>query len=785
MHKKSLLMHKKSLPLMALRDMVVFPGVIAPIFVGRPKSLQALSHTTISEEDNSKYILVTLQKKFDQENPSTHELYNTAILAKIIQIVKLPNNTAKILIEAVARVKLSNIKGEEAFEANYEIIPDEEIFDVNNMRSLVDNAVQLFSKYAINDKKVNAEIIETINKKISNSTNFIDIINILASHLITSLEAKQHLLEETSPFKRITTVISMLTSNIVNSETEQALQQRVRKQIEKTQRDYYLHEQMKAIQKELDEDKSELADIEKKIKSLKLSKEAKEKAEAELKKLRTMNQMSAESGVTRNYLETLLSLPWGKYDNSKIDINQAEKILNRDHFGLEKVKERIIEYLAVLQRSSKIRGPILCLIGPPGVGKTSLVKSIAEGMGRKYAKLALGGVRDEAEIRGHRKTYLGSMPGKILGQLKKVKTSNPVMLLDEIDKMSSDFRGDPASALLEVLDPEQNSHFVDHYLEVEYDLSNVIFIATANSHDLPRALSDRMEKIYISGYVEETKLQIARNYLVPKQFKMHKIKKDEITISETAILDLIRYYTKESGVRALEREIGALTRKALKQILADKSVKHIVIDSNHLEEFLGAKKYNFGLAEKEDQIGSTTGLAYTEVGGELLTIEALAFPGKGEIKTTGKLGDVMKESAMAAYSCFRSRATNFGLKYDNYKDFDIHIHVPAGAIPKDGPSAGCALFTTIVSLMTKIPVHRTVAMTGEITLRGNVLPIGGLKEKLLAASRGGIKTVLIPEENVKDLKDIPPNIKESLEIISVSNIDQVLKHALVGTPINK
>ena len=778
-------MNKKSLPLMALRDMVVFPGVIAPIFVGRPKSLQALSHTTISEEDNSKYILVTLQKKFDQENPSTHELYNTAILAKIIQIVKLPNNTAKILIEAVARVKLSNIKGEEAFEANYEIIPDEEIFDVNNMRSLVDNAVQLFSKYAINDKKVNAEIIETINKEISNSTNFIDIINILASHLITSLEAKQHLLEETSPFKRITTVISTLTSNIVNSETEQALQQRVRKQIEKTQRDYYLHEQMKAIQKELDEDKSELADIEKKIKSLKLSKEAKEKAEAELKKLRTMNQMSAESGVTRNYLETLLSLPWGKYDNSKIDINQAEKILNRDHFGLEKVKERIIEYLAVLQRSSKIRGPILCLIGPPGVGKTSLVNSIAEGMGRKYTKLALGGVRDEAEIRGHRKTYLGSMPGKILGQLKKVKTSNPVMLLDEIDKMSSDFRGDPASALLEVLDPEQNSHFVDHYLEVEYDLSNVIFIATANSHDLPRALSDRMEKIYISGYVEETKLQIARNYLVPKQFKMHKIKKDEITISETAILDLIRYYTKESGVRALEREIGALTRKALKQILADKSVKHIAIDSNHLEEFLGAKKYNFGLAEKEDQIGSTTGLAYTEIGGELLTIEALAFPGKGEIKTTGKLGDVMKESVMAAYSCFRSRATNFGLKYDNYKDFDIHIHVPAGAIPKDGPSAGCALFTTIVSLMTKIPVHRTVAMTGEITLRGNILPIGGLKEKLLAASRGGIKTVLIPEENVKDLKDIPPNIKESLEIISVSNIDQVLKHALVGTPINK
>ncbi|XVN41462.1 MAG: endopeptidase La [Rickettsia endosymbiont of Argas persicus] len=774
-------MNKKSLPLMALRDMVVFPGVIAPVFVGREKSLHALSNTTISEEDNSKYILATLQKKLDQDSPSKNELYNIGILAKVIQIIKLPNNTAKILIETVARVKLSNIRGEEAFEANYEIIPDEEIFDVNNMRSLVDNAVQLFAKYAINDKKINAEIIKTINKEISGTTNIINIINILASHLITSLEEKQHLLENTSPFKRITTIINILTSNIVNSETEQALQQRVKKQIEKTQRDYYLHEQMKAIQKELDEDKSELAGIEKKIKSLKLSKEAREKAESELKKLRTMNQMSAESGVTRNYLETLLSMPWGKYDKSKIDINQTEKILNRDHFGLEKVKERIIEYLAVLQRANKIRGPILCLIGPPGVGKTSLVKSIAEGMGRKYSKLALGGVRDEADIRGHRKTYLGSMPGKILTQLKKVKTSNPVMLLDEIDKMGSDFRGDPASALLEVLDPE-NSHFVDHYLEVEYDLSNVIFIATANSYNLPRALIDRMEIIDISGYVEEEKIQIAKNYLVPKQLKMHKIKKDEITISETAILDLIRYYTKESGVRALEREIGALTRKALKQILSDKTIKHISIDSNNLEEYLGAKKYNFGLAEKEDRVGSTTGLAYTEVGGELLTIEALSFPGKGEIKTTGKLGEVMKESAMAAYSCFRSRAADFGLKYEDYKDSDVHIHVPAGAIPKDGPSAGCALFTTIVSLMTKIPVRRTVAMTGEVTLRGNVLLIGGLKEKLLVASRGGIKTVLIPEENVKDLKDIPPNIKNSLEIIPVSNIDQVLEHALTKKP---
>lgn len=775
-------MNKKSLPLMALRDIVVFPGVIAPVFVGRQKSLHALSNTTLSEEDNSKYILVTLQKKFDQENPNKNELYDIGILAKVIQIVKLPNTTAKILVEAIARVKISNIKGDEAFEAHYAIIPDEEIFDADNIRSLVDNAVQLFAKYAGSDKKINAEIIETINKEISGTTNFINIINILASHLITSLEAKQRLLEETSPFKRISTIINIFTSNIVNSETEQALQQRVKKQIEKTQRDYYLHEQMKAIQQELDEDKSDLAEFDKKIKAAKLSKEAREKAEAELKKLRTMNQMSAESGVIRNYLETLLSLPWGKYDNSKIDINQAEQVLNRDHFGLEKVKERIIEYLAVLQRSNKIRGPILCLIGPPGVGKTSLVKSIAEGMGKKYSKLALGGVRDEAEIRGHRKTYLGSMPGKILTQLKKVKTSNPVMLLDEIDKMGSDFRGDPASALLEVLDPEQNSYFVDHYLEVEYDLSNVIFIATANSYNLPRALIDRMEIIDIAGYIEEEKIQIAKNYLVPKQFKMHKIKKDEVTISDDAILDLIRYYTKESGVRALEREIGALTRKALKQILADKKVKHISVDSSNLEEFLGARKYNFGIAEKKDQIGSTTGLAYTEIGGELLTIEALSFLGKGEIKTTGKLGDVMKESAMAAYSCFRSRAADFGLKYEDYRDSDIHIHVPAGAIPKDGPSAGCALFTTIVSLMTKIPVRRTVAMTGEVTLRGNVLPIGGLKEKLLAASRGGIKTVLIPEENVKDLQDIPPNIKSSLEIIPVSNIDQVLEHALTKEP---
>ncbi len=493
-----------------------------------------------------------------------------------------------------------------------------------------------------------------------------------------------------------------------------------------------------------------------------------------------MNQMSGESSVVRNYLDTLLAIPWGKFDNNKTDINKTREILDRDHFGLEKVKERVIEYLAVLQRSKKIKGPILCLIGPPGVGKTSLVKSIAEAIDRKYTKFALGGIRDESEIKGHRKTYLGSMPGKIMNLIKKVKTNNPVMLLDEIDKMGSDFRGDPASALLEVLDPEQNSNFVDHYLEVEYDLSEIMFIATANSYNLPRALLDRMEIINISGYVEEEKLQIAKNYLIPKQLKMHEIKKNELTIDDGAILELIRYYTKESGVRSLEREIGSVARKVLQRILSNKKIKSISISSANLEEYLGVRKYNFGLAEKQDQIGSTTGLAYTEVGGELLTIEALSFHGKGDIKTTGKLGDVMKESAQAAYSCFRSRASSFGLKYEDYKDLDIHLHVPAGAIPKDGPSAGCAIFTTIVSLMTKIPVNRTVAMTGEITLRGTVLPIGGLKEKLLAASRGGIQTVIIPQDNVKDLEDIPPNIKNSLEILSVSTVDEVLKLALVN-----
>lgn len=765
----------QTLPLLALRDIVIFPGIVSPIFIGRDKSLKAIQ--AARNIGDGTYILLVTQKIQNQENPNIEDLYKIGVLAKIIQTIKLPNNNAKILVEAINRVQIEDIVDTEFFSAKYNIISDKAVDDLEGLDNITLKIIKSFKEYAQNNKKINPEILGVINEQKNPSY----IVNILASHLITPLSKKQELLEEINILKRANLLAEIIDAEIMHNTTELELQQKVKKQIEKTQRDYYLHEQMKAIQKELDggEEKSDFFDIEKKIKTLKLSQEAKEKAESELKKLKLMNPMSAESSVVRNYLDTLLGLPWGIFEKSKIDIKKAEQILNRDHFGLEKVKERIIEYLAVLQRSKKIKGPILCFIGPPGVGKTSLVKSIAEAIGRKYSKFALGGVRDEAEIRGHRKTYLGSMPGKIITLIKKAKASNPVILLDEIDKMGSDFRGDPASALLEVLDPEQNSHFIDHYLEVEYDLSDIMFIATANSYNLPRALLDRMEIINIAGYVEEEKLQIAKNYLIPKQFHQHGMKAEELTITDEAIVEIIRAYTKESGVRSLEREIGSLVRKVLKKILNDKKLTNIKITSAELEEYLGIKKFRFGLAEEEDQIGATTGLAYTEVGGDLLTIEAVAFPGKGEVKTTGKLGEVMKESAQAAYSCFRTRANKLGLKYEDYKDLDIHLHVPEGAIPKDGPSAGTAIFTTIVSLMTNKPVKRTIAMTGEITLRGKVLPIGGLKEKLLAASRGGIKTVLIPQDNVKDLKDIPTNIKASLEILPVSSIDQILSIALI------
>ncbi len=768
----------KTLPLLVLRDIVVFPSVIAPIFIGREKSIKALN--AVKTVGNGEYILLVTQKQQNIDDPKFSDLYTVGVLAKIIQTVTLPNNNAKLLVEAVERVKLSNINEEDGvFYVEYTNLPDAKIEheEYNTVYDAVYEAIDVFKEYSRNNKKVNQDIATAIDEQDDLST----IIHILASHLTSKISVKQELLEEVSLLARAQKLTELIAIESTRTRAEQDLQQQVKKQIEKSQKDYYLHEQMKAIQKELDgNEKSDFFDIENKINTLKLTPEAKEKAESELKKLKTMNPMSAESGVVRNYLEVLLGLPWGVYDESPVDIAKTEEILNRDHFGLEKVKERIIEYVAVLERTQKIKGPILCLIGPPGVGKTSLVKSIAESIGRKYTKFALGGLRDEAEIRGHRRTYLGSMPGKIINLVKKAKVTNPVMLLDEIDKMSADFRGDPASALLEVLDPEQNSHFIDHYLEVEYDLSDVIFIATANSYNLPRALLDRMEIINIAGYVEEEKMQIAKNYLVTKQLKMHGVETDEVQITNEVLLELIRYYTKESGVRALEREIGALVRKALKRILADPEIKQLVITPAELEGYLGVRKYKFGLAEEQNMIGAATGLAYTEVGGELLSIEAVSFPGKGEVKTTGKLGEVMKESASAAYSCFRTRAVALGLKYEDYKDLDIHLHVPEGAIPKDGPSAGTAMFTTIVSLMTKRPVKKTVAMTGEITLSGKVLAIGGLKEKLLAASRGGIKTVLIPADNVKDLQDIPPNIKNSLEIVSVSNIDQVLSLALVN-----
>jgi len=768
-------LEKKTLPLLILRDVIIFPGTIAPIFIRREKSLNAL--LAAKRIDDGQHILLTTQKKQDIEEPGAHDLFRVGVLAKIIQTVKLPNNNAKILIEAINRVKLTNITGDDMFVSEYTINPDKEVDNLEVLNDATTAVIESFKEYARANKKINLEILNILTEQRNPSY----ITNIIASHLTSKIDLKQALLEQTDVQKRAELLLEIITAENAQMDTEQVVQQRVKKQIEKTQREFYLNEQMKAIQQEMDgsNDKSDFFDLEKKIKKLKLSTEAKEKATAELKKLKMMNQLSAESSVVRNYLDTLLSLPWGKRDKSTIKINKTEEILDRDHYGLKKVKERIVEYLSVLKRSRKIRGPILCLIGPPGVGKTSLVKSIAEAMDRKYTKFALGGVRDEAEIRGHRKTYLGSMPGKIITLLKKSKVDNPVMLLDEIDKMSADFRGDPASALLEVLDPEQNSHFVDHYLEVEYDLSNIIFIATANSYDLPRALLDRMEIINIAGYIEEEKLQIAKNHLVTKQLKMHGMKPEELIIPDDTILELIRYYTKESGVRSLEREIGAIARKVLTRILKDKDLKTVTVTPKDLEEYLGVKKYRFGLAETEDQIGTTTGLAYTQVGGDLLSIEAACFKGKGGIKSTGKLGEVMKESAEAAYSCFLSKAKSLGLKESEYKEFDIHLHVPEGATPKDGPSAGIAIYTTLVSLMTKNPVNRNVAMTGEITLRGKVLPIGGLKEKLLAAVRGGIKTVLIPEENIKDLKDIPANIKDNIKIIPVSNIDQVLEHALV------
>jgi len=771
--------NKNTLPVLALKDIVLFPGTTAPLFIGRKESLTALSEAKNIGSGDA--ILLTTQK--DQKNTDklkNSQLFKVGTIGRIIQTVKLPNGNYKLIVEVEQRVKLTPKENKEFFLAEYSLLPDKPIKNLDDLDEIIIDIMAKFNDYVAINRKVNPDVLASV----SDQRNPAYVTNIISSHLTSGLDKKQKILEETNVEKRCKMLSQIIDEEIALVEAEQDLQMQVKKQIEKTQKDYFLNEQMKVIHKELHggDEKAEMSEFEKKIKSLKLSKEGREKAEAELRKLRSMNPMSSEFSVVRNYLEMLLAMPWGKQDKGKIDIKNAKKVLDRDHYGLDKVKDRIVEYLAVLQRSKNLKSPILCMVGPPGVGKTSLVKSIAEAVERKYAKIALGGVHDESEIRGHRRTYLGSMPGKIISSIKKSKTDNPVILLDEIDKMSHDFRGDPASALLEVLDPEQNKFFVDHYLEVEYDLSKIMFIATANSYKLPRPLLDRLEVIDISGYIEDEKLQIAKKHLIPSQLKIHNMKQAELKIPDETILHLIRYYTMESGVRGLERQIGALARKVLTKILKDDKTKSITVKPKDVEEYLGVKKYKFGLADEHDQIGVCTGLAYTEVGGDLLSIEATTIPGDGKIKATGKLGDVMKESTEAAFSVVQSKAAELGIDTKALKEQNIHLHVPEGATPKDGPSAGIAIFSTLTSLLTKTPVKRTVAMTGEITLRGNVLPIGGLKEKLLAASRGGIKTVVIPKENERNLKDIPKSVLDLLEIKPISHIDELLDIAFTKKP---
>ncbi|MEI7669154.1 MAG: endopeptidase La [Pseudomonadota bacterium] len=760
------------LPVLPLRDIVVFPGMIVPLFVGREKSVRALEDVTRNENK----ILLVAQKNASQDDPSTADIFNVGTISSILQILRLPDGTVKVLVEGLERASINSFVDNDSFyQVNVSKIEDN-IGNASEIEALVRSVINQFDQYVKLNKKIPAEIINAITQ-IDNPGRLADLV---ASHLVIKIPEKQSILEITDISKRLERILAIMEGEIGVMNTEKKIRTRVKKQMEKTQREYYLNEQLKAIQKELgenEEGKDEIGEIEEKIKSINLPKEASEKAAAEIKKLRNMSSMSAEASVIRNYLDWITSIPWKKPSRVLRDVNNAQKILDEDHYGLEKVKERILEYLAVQQRTKQLKGPILCLVGPPGVGKTSLARSIARSTGRHYVKIALGGVRDEAEIRGHRRTYIGSMPGKIIQSMKKAKNSNPLMLLDEIDKMGSDSRGDPASALLEVLDPEQNANFNDHFLEVDYDLSDVMFIATANSYNMPRPLMDRMEIIRIPGYTEDEKIGIARQHLIRKQIKSHGLKDKEWSISDEALRDVIRYYTRESGVRNLERELASLTRKAIKNILM-KNITSVAITPENLGEYLGVKKYSYGEAEKEDLIGMTTGLAYTEVGGDLLVIEAVTVPGKGKVTITGKLGDVMQESAQAALSYVRSRALDYGIIPPVFQQKDIHIHVPEGATPKDGPSAGIAMATTIVSVLTGIPVHKSIAMTGEVTLRGRVLPIGGLKEKLLAALRGGIKTVLIPKENEKDLEEIPENVKRDLKIIPVSTVDEVLSLAL-------
>ncbi|MDP5367016.1 MAG: endopeptidase La [Paracoccaceae bacterium] len=765
-----------SYPVLPLRDIVVFPHMIVPLFVGREKSVRALEEVMADD----KQILLSSQIDPSIDDPASDGIYGTGVLANVLQLLKLPDGTVKVLVEGQARVRITEyLSNDRFFEARAEYLT-ETSGDAATIEALLRTVTAEFERYA----KIKKNIPEEALVAVSETTDPAKLADLVAGHLGIDVGQKQNLLETLSVSERLEKVYGLMQGEMSVLQVEKKIKTRVKSQMERTQREYYLNEQMKAIQKELGDGEdggNELAELEERIKGTKLSKEARDKAEAELKKLKTMSPMSAEATVVRNYLDWMLGLPWGLKSRVKKDLHKAQEVLDADHYGLEKVKERIVEYLAVQQRSQKLKGPIMCLVGPPGVGKTSLGKSVARATGREFIRISLGGVRDESEIRGHRRTYIGSMPGKIIQALKKAKTTNPLILLDEIDKMGQDFRGDPASAMLEVLDPEQNATFVDHYLEVEYDLSNVMFLTTANSYNMPGPLLDRMEIISLAGYTEDEKREIAKHHLIPKKVKDHGLRKGEFVITDGALNEMIRRYTREAGVRNLEREIAKLARKAVTMIVKKEATK-VVVDEDNLDTFLGVKKFRYGLAEAEDQIGVVTGLAWTSVGGDLLSIEALRLPGKGRMKTTGKLGDVMKESIDAASSYVRSISPKIGVKPTKFDKIDIHVHVPDGATPKDGPSAGLAMVTSIVSVLTQIPVRKDIAMTGEVSLRGNAMPIGGLKEKLLAALRGGIKTVLIPTENEKDLAEIPDNVKEGMEIIPVSHVSEVLKLALVREP---
>ena len=767
----------RSYPVLPLRDIVVFPHMIVPLFVGREKSIKALEEVMKSDT----FILLATQKNASDDDPATGAIYQIGTIASVLQLLKLPDGTVKVLVEGAERAKILqyNEQRTDFYEASAVVLADE-MGDKVEAEALARSVVTEFEGYVKLNKKVSPEVVGVV-QQIEDYGKLGDTV---ASHLAVKIPDKQAVLETTAVPERLEKVLGLMESEISVLQVEKRIRTRVKRQMEKTQREYYLNEQMKAIQKELgdEEGRDELSELEEKIKKTKLSKEAREKAMHELKKLKQMSPMSAEATVVRNYLDWLLSIPWNKKSKVKKDLLQAQQILDHDHYGLEKVKERIVEYLAVQSRANKLTGPILCLVGPPGVGKTSLGKSIAKATGREFVRVSLGGVRDEAEIRGHRRTYIGSMPGKIIQSMRKAKTSNPLFLLDEVDKMGADFRGDPSSALLEVLDPEQNHTFNDHYLEVDYDLSNVMFITTANTLNIPPPLMDRMEIIRIAGYTENEKVEIARKHLIPNAITKHGLDPKEWSIDDEGLKLLIRRYTREAGVRNLERELSTLARKAVKELMLNKKAKSVTVTDANLADYLGVPKYRYGEIEENDQVGVVTGLAWTDVGGELLTIEATQMPGKGRMTVTGNLRDVMKELISAAASYVRSRAIAFGIEPPMFDKKDIHVHVPEGATPKDGPSAGVAMVTAIVSVMTGISVRRDLAMTGEITLRGRVLPIGGLKEKLLAAHRGGIKTVLIPEENAKDLVEISDQIKGGLEIIPVSRMDEVLARALTRKP---